>query len=162
MTFLTPLRRAGIRDVFAVAAAGALQGFVVGAWAADVSVTQAWINAAPQVVRVNAGYLRLENNGAHSVILTGAESPRFARIEMHRSEMQYGVYSMHRQYSLVIEAGQTLTFAPGGLHFMLFDPATPPRPKEVIPLTLIFADGQRLPVQAGVHPPQSGAGHHNH
>jgi copper(I)-binding protein len=45
---------------------------------------------------------------------------------------------------------------------MLFEPAPAPRPKEIIPLTLIFADGQRVPVKAEVRPPQPGTGHHNH
>jgi hypothetical protein len=150
------------RNGVAVIAACALQGFPVAVWPGDVIVTQAWISAAPPTVRVNAGYLRVENKGTRNLILVGAESPRFAGVEMHRSEMQDGVYSMHRQYSLVIAGGQSISFAPGGLHFMLFGSAAAPRPKEIIPLTLIFADGERVPVRAEVRPPQSGVGHHNH
>jgi len=146
----------------AVITACVLSGLAIGVPVDDVVVSQAWIGAAPPTVRVNAGYLRLENKGTRSVILSGAESPRFARIEMHRSEMHNGTYSMHRQYSLVIAEGETLSFAPGGLHLMLFEPSPPPRPKELIPLTLILADGRRVPVKAEVRPPQPGAGHHNH
>lgn len=139
-----------------------MYGLPIGVRADDVLVAQAWITAAPPVVRVNAGYLKLENRGKRSVILAGAESPRFARIEMHRSEMKDGNYSMHRQYSLVLAGGEKLSFAPGGLHLMLFEPSPAPRPKEIIPLTLIFANGQRVTVKAEVRPPQSGAGHHQH
>ena len=150
------------RKGYAALAACVLFGLSPGAWTGELIVTQAWINAAPPVVRVNAGYLRVENKGTRSVILVGADSPRFARIEMHRSEMTNGVYSMHRQYSLVLAGGEKLTFAPGGLHFMLFEPASPPRPKEIIPLTLIFANGQRVTVKAEVRPPQPGTAHHHH
>ena len=151
-----------LRKRLAIILACALPGFSPGAWADDVIVTQAWINAAPPVVRVNAGYLQLENKGMRSVILSGAESPRFSRIEMHRSEMHNGVYSMHRQYSLVLANGEKLSFAPGGLHLMLFEPTPAPRPKEIIPLTLIFANGERVTVKAEVRPPQPDGGHHRH
>lgn len=151
-----------LRKGLAIILACALHGLSHGAQADNVVVTQAWITAAPPVVRVNAGYLRVENKGTRSVILSGAESPRFTRIEMHRSEMHNGIYSMHRQYSLVLAGGQSLSFAPGGLHLMLFDTSSAPRPKELIPLTLIFADGQRVTVKAEVRPPQPDGGHHMH
>ncbi len=151
-----------LRMAPAIILACTLHGFSLATWADDVIVTQAWISAAPPVVRMNAGYLRVENKGTSNLILSGAESPRFARIEMHRSEMHDGVYSMQRQYSLVLAGGQSISFAPGGLHLMLFGSDPAPRPNEIIPLTLIFADGQRVPVKAEVRPPQSGAGRHHH
>ncbi len=139
-----------------------LSSLPLPAGAADITATDLWISAAPPVVRVNAGYMKLTNNGTDGVILVGAESPRFARIEMHLSEMKSGTYAMHRQYSLLLEGGKSLTFAPGGLHLMLFDATQSQKPKEKIPLTLIFADGLRIAVKAEVRPLQSGAGHHNH
>ncbi|MBI1731442.1 MAG: copper chaperone PCu(A)C [Gammaproteobacteria bacterium] len=128
----------------------------------EIAATGAWIAAAPPVAGVNAGYLELTNKGAQSATLTGAESPRFARIEMHRSDMQNGVNTMRRESALEVPAGGTLPFAPGGLHLMLFSGAPPPRTGESIPLTLIFADGVRIPVTAEVRPFSPGAGSHQH
>ena len=133
-----------------------------GAASAEVIATDAWISAAPPVVRVNAGYLNLQNHSDHSLNLVGAESPRFARIEIHRSEMHNGINSMRREASLALGPGAVLSFAPGELHLMLFEPDPAPQPGEVIPLTLIFADGLRVPVDAEVRAAQPGAGHHNH
>lgn len=128
-----------------------------------ISVTEAWIAAGPTVVKVNAGYLRVANDGAEPATLVGAESPRFTRIEMHRTEVTDGTGSMRRETTLDIAPGSTLEFVPGGLHLMLFGATPVPVPGETIPLTLLFADGRRVDVAAAVRAPAAGGGaHHEH
>jgi hypothetical protein len=136
--------------------------FAKGAGAAEIAIADPWIAAAPPTVGINAAYLLLTNNTAKTVTLVGAESPRFARIEMHRSETKDGVNAMRREVSLALQAGQRLSFTPGGLHLMLFSGSPPPRDGEKIPLTLLFADGRRLDFAAEVRPfsPGPPAPHH--
>lgn len=162
MTFFTPSQRALIQDGFALIVACALPCWPVAALADDVIAIDAWISAAPPVVHINAGYLNLQNLGDQSLNLVGAESPRFERIEMHRSEIKDGMNSMRRETSLALDAGQSLAFEPGGLHLMLIDPDPAPQPGEIIPLTLIFADGLRVPVNAEVRPAAPDFEPHHH
>lgn len=148
------MKRVGLVLLLAIACA---------ARAAEVSVTDPWIAAGPPVVKVNAGYLRIDNAGAVPVTLTGAASPRFARIEMHRNEMQNGMVSMHREQKVEIPAGGTVSFTPGALHLMLFDAVSRPVLGEVIPLTLQFADGTTIEVDAMVRTPAAvESTHHEH
>lgn len=137
---------------------------VAGVARADgITVTEPWIAAGPPVVKVNAGYLHLANDGTGPVTLTGAESPRFARIEMHRTEITDGKGSMRRETALDIAPGAALEFSPGGLHLMLFAGTPAPVIGETIPVTLLFADGRRVEVAAAVRAPVAGAdAHHEH
>lgn len=138
---------------------------VVPAPAADVDITVAgaWIAAGPPVVKINAGYLRIDNAGTAAATLAGAESPRFARIEMHSSELQNGMIAMRRESAVEIPAGGSAAFSPGALHLMLFDGSPAPVAGESIPLTLIFTDGRRVEVSAEVREPAAGdTSHHEH
>lgn len=129
----------------------------------EITATGAWIAAGPPVVKINAGYLRLDNAGTAAATLTGAESPRFARIEMHSSELQNGMIAMRRENAVEIPAGGSAAFSPGALHLMLFDGNPAPVAGESIPLTLIFADGRRVEVSAAVRAHSAGdTSHHEH
>lgn len=135
----------------------------VASRAAGLVVVDAWIAPGPPVVRVHAGYLRIDNPGATAMTITGAQSRRFARIEMHRNEMQNGMNSMRKEQAVEIPAGGTVEFAPGGLHLMLFDATSAPVLGETIPLTLLCADGGTIEVTATVRAPAAGdASHHEH
>lgn len=129
----------------------------------EITASGAWIAAGPPVVKINAGYLRIDNTGTDAATLTGAESPRFARIEMHSSELKDGMIAMRREIAVEIPAGGSAAFSPGALHLMLFDGNPAPVAGESIPLTLIFADGRRVEVSADVREPATGdTSHHEH
>jgi copper(I)-binding protein len=129
----------------------------------EITASGAWIAAGPPVVKINAGYLRIDNSGTAAATLTGAESPLFARIEMHSSELQNGMIAMRRENAVEIPAGGSAAFSPGALHLMLFDGNPAPLAGESIPLRLIFADGRRVEVSAEVREPVAGdTSHHEH
>lgn len=122
-----------------------LLGWQAPAAAATPVVTQAWIRVLPGDLPL-AGYLVLRNPTGETLTLTGARSPAFAAIEIHRSSSQSGVARMQRYERLDIPPHATVTFEPGGYHLMLFDRRHALQPGESLTLTLEFADGSSLPV----------------
>lgn len=108
------------------------------------------ISEAPPVTGVAAGYMELRNSGGTTLTLTGVSSPEFERIEMHESMVHDGMSSMHKLEQVDIPARDSVSFAPGGLHFMLFGKPPLPRAGEIVPVTLRFSDGTALELHVPV------------
>ncbi len=98
-------------------------------------VTSAWSRLAPPTAPVLAGYLTLANRGDETLVLSGARSASFERVELHSMSMDNGVMRMRKLERVEIEPGRTLELAPGGKHLMLIGPKRP------------FAAGERIPVE---------------
>ncbi len=90
-----------------------------------------------------AAYFSLHNHSGAPLTLTGAESARTSSIEMHTMITSGDRVGMRRVPEVVIEPGASADLAPGGLHLMVFGVENLEAP---FPITLIFADGTRLPV----------------
>lgn len=103
-------------------------------------ISDAWIREAPPTATVLAGYMRIDNPGAQEQTITGVTSPRFERIEMHRTEVVDGVARMLPQEQLVVPAGGSLTLEPGGLHLMLIGPTEPVAAGDTVTLRLQLGD----------------------
>ncbi len=130
----------------------------------EPAVEGAWIREAPPVAKVMAGYLTIRNPAAEAVVLEGAESPLFDRIEIHRTGMKGGMASMERQQGVTIPARGQVKFVPGGLHLMLMGPKKPLVAGSTATITLRFKGGHTLPVQftvraAAEEPVQHGEHH---
>lgn len=126
-----------------------------------LKVHDAWIAEAPPGVRVNAGYLIIDNQSGRERVLAGVTSPVFSRIEMHNTVISdNGTSSMQRQKRIPVPAGETFEFSPGGHHLMLFDGREPIRTGDEIPLTLHFADDFTIDTTAAVHRINSSHEHH--
>ena len=94
-----------------------------------------------------AAYLSITNHGAREDTLIGAQTPAATRVEFHRTSVEAGMAKMRPASSLVIEPGDTLTAAPGGLHLMLVDLKTPLVNGTTVPLVLTFKDAGEVTVQ---------------
>lgn len=127
---------------------------------AVLAVHDAWIAEAPPTVRVNAGYLIIDNRSDRDRVLESVTSPTFGRVEMHRTVVsEDGTSSMQQQHRITIASGDRLEFRPGGRHLMLFDARDPILNGKEIPLTLQFADGTTIETTAAVRRINS---HHEH
>ncbi|BAU77220.1 copper chaperone PCu(A)C [Metapseudomonas furukawaii] len=93
-----------------------------------------------------AGYFSLTNTGTESVVLTGAQSPTYAEVMMHRSAIENGTASMQHIEKVEVAPGATVNFASGGYHLMLMQRRQPVALGDKVEVTLQFADGQSLPV----------------
>lgn len=89
--------------------------------------------------RPSAAYVSIGNNGAADDRLIGAASDAFGRIELHEHVMANGAMSMRKIDGMDAPKGGNLELAPGGLHFMLFDPNIELKPGTRLPMTLNFA-----------------------
>lgn len=75
----------------------------------------------------------------------------FERAEMHESRTENGVSTMAQVTSVTVAPNKPLEFKPGGLHVMLFDPATPlPREGDMVELTLTLENGDKISASAQV------------
>ena len=115
-----------------------------------LSIEDPWIAEAPPVARVHAGYMKLTNPTEQPIRITAVSSPRYGRVEMHRTVEKDGVARMLRMEEIRVEAGGQVVLEPGGMHLMLFDPSAPARLGEQLPLRLELNDGSRLEVTAEV------------
>jgi len=111
---------------------------------ADLMISDAWSPQAPPG-RMMAGFMALENPGDEAIVLTGGESERFGRIEIHTMSMDEGVMRMRKLESLEIPAGDTVTLRPGGLHLMLMQPRGRFALGDHFDLVLIDSAGNRWP-----------------
>jgi copper(I)-binding protein len=66
-------------------------------------------------------------------------TPGAARAELHESAMAGMVMKMRPLSAVAIPAGQSVAFAPGGMHIMLLGLKAPLREGQSFPLTLTFA-----------------------
>ena len=87
-----------------------------------ISVSNAWIREGPPVASTLAGYARVENLTDRELALVGASSPDFTTVEFHRTEVVNGLARMRKEQIIVIAAGASVSFEPGGLHMMLMTP----------------------------------------
>ena len=116
----------------------------------DIRISNAWINEAPPGMKMMGGYLTISNKTAHALVLTSITSPCFERIEFHATEIKEGVSKMRRQDSITIPAGAVFSFAPGHDHLMLINNTRTLATGDKVPLTLNFAQGESLQIEAEV------------
>ena len=112
--------------------------------ATGIEVSGAWSRALPTVVKIGAAYLRINNSTSAAVTLVGAEASIAARAELHEHVHVNGMMKMRQLHQVEIPAGDTVPFAPHGLHIMLFDLSESLDAGTDYELTLVFASGERV------------------
>lgn len=125
-----------------------LSGFVQ---ASELVIRDTWIRAMPPSSRVVPIYLIIDNPTSASRKLINITSSA-GSIEMHQTIEHNGVMSMAPINDIVIKANGQVTLAPSGLHGMMshFSHGVPVL-GDIVPLTLTFADGEKLEVEATVN-----------
>ena len=147
---------------FAAVCLLASTAFAAFAAPAPVAVRDAWVRAAPPGAHALAGYLVLENSGEVPRSLTGAASPRFESVSIHRTVVHEGVARMQPQAQVLVPPHGQVPFEPGGLHLMLVGPKGAVMPGDRVPAVLHFADGTEKPVEFIVRRGDEADDHHHH
>src|SRR5688572_28718357 len=83
------------------------------AYAGEVTIRDGWIRALPGALPAG-GYFTLRNDGKKSVTLTGVSSPSCGHAMLHESRDEGGRKTMAHVPNLVVPAGGSISFAPGG------------------------------------------------
>ena len=114
-----------------------------------LSVQDAWVRAVPGAA-VAGAYLTLHNGGTHAVVVSGVRSPAAGAAMIHETTIVNGQSTMRAHEPLRIAPGETVRFAPGGLHIMLHMLKRPLAAGDEVPLTLLLAGGDSVTVMARV------------
>lgn len=119
------------------------------AWAADISVTDAWARATVPGQQVSGAYMKIQADA--DARLLGAFSPLVPRVEVHEMKMEGDVMRMREVKAVDLPKGKTVSLQPGGLHIMLTSLHQPIAAGDMIPLILVIESGgrqQRVEVKA--------------
>jgi hypothetical protein len=152
--------RAGAIVILLVACAAALgASYRVG----DLAVRDPWSRATPPGTPMGAGYMEIVNEGDRPDRLIGARSPAAREVQLHLSIEEDGTTRMERQRDgVLVPAGASVVFAPGGYHLMLMGLHERLRDGERVPVTLEFAQAGTIEVELAVRPLAGGGGHSDH
>ena len=139
-----------MRPILMLACAAALAAAPAAAAprrAAGLEVTQAWSRPAAAGM-TGVGYMTLANRGAAPVTVQAVETAAARRTTLHATTLENGVASMSAMDAgVVVAAGQTVRFAPGGHHVMFMGLKQALKAGDRIPATLVLANGARLKVE---------------
>jgi periplasmic copper chaperone A len=130
-------------------------------WATVLAPALAWAGA-PQTISVQkpwlryllpslpaGGYMVLSNSGDLPESLSGASSPACGSLMLHESMNMGGTAMMMQVETVPIPAHGQAELVEGGYHLMCMQPKM--KLGETVPITLTFADGTSLTVQAPVY-----------
>lgn len=131
----------------------------IPAFAGDsIDVSEAWVRLPPPVSDSAAGYLQLNNTSDKEVTIVGITSSAAAHSVMHDMEMKDDMMRMFPLPTLVIPAGGSISFEPGGKHIMLMGLTKPLQTGDMVALVLQFSDSSTQEIHATVRDMRS---HHN-
>ncbi len=151
------------KKMYGLAAAALL---VAGsAQAEHVMISDAWVREAPPGAAALAGYMVVMNHGDVARALVGAASPAFGNVMLHRTVMEGGVAKMVHQMRIELPANGSITFEPSGYHLMMMKPKQALKAGDVVPVTIEFANGEKMEVEyqvKGMESTMGGGGHHHH
>lgn len=122
-----------------VAAALLASAATLPAWAANVSVTDAWARATMPGQKVSGAYMQIRSDA--DARLVSASSPAVPRVEVHEMKMDGDVMRMREVKAIDLPKGKTVSLEPGGFHIMLMNPPKPIAAGDMIPLTLVIESG---------------------
>lgn len=116
-----------------------------------LSAEKAWVRLPAVPGRPGAAYLTI-HGGPEPARLVAVESAAAGSTELHESMKMGpgGMTGMQRLDGVDVPAGGTVSFAPGGNHVMLFGLSTGLKAGGRVPLSVRFAKGQPLTVEAKV------------
>ncbi|WP_304638716.1 copper chaperone PCu(A)C [Pseudomonas sp.] len=136
---------------------------------ADIRISDPWSRAVPPVAPTGAAYLTIHNRGAAGDRLIGVQTPAAGHAELHEHVHQDGLMKMQKLESISIDAGEEVSFEPGGYHVMLFDLKQPLTEGTPFPLTLHFEKAGSVELEVEVRAPgatgnprHSDDHHHHH
>jgi len=99
--------------------------------------------------RPAAGYFQLRIQGDRGALVS-VTSPQAGRIEMHETMNMANMSTMHALGAIPVRDGETLSFAPGGRHLMVYDPGPGAMAGGRIDLVLHFQRGNPVTLSADV------------
>ncbi|MGI9299618.1 MAG: copper chaperone PCu(A)C [Luminiphilus sp.] len=94
-------------------------------WAADLSVTNAWVRATPPGQLMTAAYATLQNTSNQTLVITGVTSDVTEYTSVHETLIDRDRATMRPVQQLTLNAGEHTDLAPGRTHIMLMKLSEP-------------------------------------
>jgi len=112
----------------------------ISIFAGEIVFENAWVREAPPISKVQAAYVKINNNKIKDMQLISASSPAFKKIEFHKTVSEDGLSKMLHLPFVSIKRSSHTVLEPEGIHMMLFTPSKPLRAGETIKITFNFSD----------------------
>jgi len=136
-----------MRLVFAIVSATLLSAC---APRGELAASDAWVRLPAVSGQPGAAYFTVRGGAAQDTLLA-VSTPAALKAELHESmKGDHGIMQMAPLKDVAVPAAGKLEFAPGGRHVMLFSIGPAVKPGQKVPLTLAFASGKTLHVDAKV------------
>lgn len=116
---------------------------------ATLTISDVWARKTRRTTSA-AVYLKIHNASEVGESLLGASSPIANMTMMHLSQETDGIMTMEMQDTVNVPTGETIAFAPGGLHIMLMGLSNPLAEGDTFPLTLSFENAGDITVSVEV------------
>ncbi len=120
------------------------------ALAQGVLVNDAWIRGIPPSATTTAAFMSIQNTGPDEMVLKSAASEIAEIVQIHTMEQAGEIMKMKEVGEVRVPANGQTVLAPQGYHIMLIGLHRPIAEGETIPLSLNFADGTIVSVDAVV------------
>jgi hypothetical protein len=105
----------------------------------SITIEKPFSRATPGGAQVGAGYMTITNKGTAADRLIAVASPAAGKVQIHEMSMDGGVMKMRElPNGLPIDAGKTVSLAPGGYHLMMMGLKAPLKAGDKVPVTLTF------------------------
>ena len=85
-------------------------------------VESGWVREVIPGQNITAGYPELQNVCDVDITITGVDSSDAKAVEIHQHKHNGAMLRMVKRIELIIKAKEVLTFSPGDLHLMIFNP----------------------------------------
>lgn len=118
-----------------------------------VIVEKAWSRATVPGARAAAIYMLLTNRGTEAVTVVSLSTDVARMTEAHQTINEDGMMRMRPAENLLIAAGDSLVFEPGGLHVMLMGLQRQLSAGDTYTLQITLSDGQQLETEVLVGNP---------
>ncbi|WP_371193701.1 copper chaperone PCu(A)C [Glaciecola sp. SC05] len=111
--------------------------------AENIVIEAAWARETFKMAKTGAAYITLSNPTENDITLVSASADESVAgmVEMHNTVVVDNMMRMQElEDGLIIKAGETITFQPGGMHFMIMGLTGPLLGNSSFELELAFAD----------------------
>jgi periplasmic copper chaperone A len=117
---------------------------------AGIALTDARIQLPAVSGRPGAAYFTISQASGPPRTIAGVAVAMVGRTELHETIKRGTASAMKPLAAVPLEPGETVSFAPGGRHVMLFDLDPKLRFADDSELTVTFADGNKASIRAPV------------
>jgi len=113
-----------------------------------IIITEAYLNLPPPSHSTTAAYLQIANLDKSSITITGFDSTKATRVELHEHIHADGMMKMREVDQITLAGMQTEVFKPMGYHLMVFGLADDVVAGQSVEFTATMASGERIVFQA--------------